>query len=436
MKPLGWLGILRLGLVQMALGSIVVLATATLNRVMVVELALPAVLPGFLVALYQGSQISRPKFGHAADLQARRTPWILGGLAVLVLGGICAALSVAWMETQLALGIAGAILSFIAIGAGIGAAGTNLLALLAARVDDRRKAAAGSAVWIMMIFGLAATGITAGANLDPYSHSRLITVTCAVGAVAMFLGLIGTWGMERSVSPGQSTAEHSDFRAAMREIWQDPTARAFAIFVFAAMVAYNTQDLILEPYAGHVFGMTPGESTQLGGMHHAGALVGMVLVLLAGTALKRWGSVPLHLWVVGGCAASGFALIALGLGGQAHENWPIAVNVFGLGFSNGVFAVAAIGAMMVLATAGSKAREGARMGVFGAAQAIAFGVGSFLGTAFVDVMRWLTPDLALAYGTVFIGEGIVFLLSAALAARISFSPQNTLSADPLAVPGE
>ena len=42
---LSWLSIVRLGLVQMCLGAIVVLTTSTLNRLMVVELALPAVLP-------------------------------------------------------------------------------------------------------------------------------------------------------------------------------------------------------------------------------------------------------------------------------------------------------------------------------------------------------------------------------------------------------
>ncbi len=43
---LGWLGIVRLGLVQACIGAVVVLATSTLNRVMVVELALPAIVPG------------------------------------------------------------------------------------------------------------------------------------------------------------------------------------------------------------------------------------------------------------------------------------------------------------------------------------------------------------------------------------------------------
>ena len=61
--PLSWLGIVRLGLVQTALGSVTVLTMATLNRVMVVELALPAVLSGALVAWHHGIQILRPRWG-------------------------------------------------------------------------------------------------------------------------------------------------------------------------------------------------------------------------------------------------------------------------------------------------------------------------------------------------------------------------------------
>ena len=78
---------MRLGLVQMALGSIVVLTTSTLNRVMVVELALPAVLPGLLVAFHYGVQISRPSWGYASDRGGNRTRWIVGGMVVLAIGG-------------------------------------------------------------------------------------------------------------------------------------------------------------------------------------------------------------------------------------------------------------------------------------------------------------------------------------------------------------
>ncbi|MFZ8913852.1 MAG: PucC family protein, partial [Pseudomonadales bacterium] len=89
--PLSWLGIVRLGLVQTALGAIVVLTTSTLNRIMVVELALPAMIPGALVALHYAIQLLRPRLGHGSDVGGRRSPWILGGMAVLGLGGFAAA---------------------------------------------------------------------------------------------------------------------------------------------------------------------------------------------------------------------------------------------------------------------------------------------------------------------------------------------------------
>jgi BCD family chlorophyll transporter-like MFS transporter len=333
-----------------------------------------------------------------------------------------------------ALGIAAAVPSFLLIGLGIGAAGTNLLALLSTRVSAERQAPAGSLVWIMMIFGLALTGITAGQLLDPYSHGRLVTVTLSVSAVALALTLLGVWGQERGKAR-EIAPRDGDFRAVLAELWGDPRVRVFTIFVFASMLAYNLQDLILEPFAGHVFGLTVGESTKLGGMHHGGALAGMLAVLLGGTLLARWVTVPLRVWVVGGCLLSGLALMGLAWGGTQAETWPLGINIFTLGLANGAFAVAAIGAMMGLAREGGGGREGVRMGLFGAAQAIAFGVGSFAGTAMVDVMRLLVPRDALAYGSVFAFEGFVFLVAAALALRLS-SPNAEAAPRPAMMPGE
>ena len=158
MTPLGWLGIVRLGLVQTALGAIVVLTTSTLNRVMVVELALPAMLPGALVALHYAVQVLRPRLGHGSDVGGRRTPWIVGGMAVLALGGVLArGRDRAGWRRSLVAGIALAVVAFLLIGIGVGAAGTSLLVLLAKRVDGRRRAAAATIVWLMMIAGFIVT---------------------------------------------------------------------------------------------------------------------------------------------------------------------------------------------------------------------------------------------------------------------------------------
>jgi BCD family chlorophyll transporter-like MFS transporter len=77
---------------QTALGAIVVLTTSTMNRVMVVEYALPALLPGALVGLHYAIQMLRPRLGYGSDCGGRRTPWIVGGMGVLAAGGTLAAL--------------------------------------------------------------------------------------------------------------------------------------------------------------------------------------------------------------------------------------------------------------------------------------------------------------------------------------------------------
>lgn len=417
---IGWIGIVRLGLVQTALGAIVVLTTSTLNRVMVVELALPAMVPGALVAIHYAVQTLRPRWGYGSDVGGRRTPWIIGGMAVLGLGGVGAAASTALMASSTVLGIAAAVLSFLAIGIGVGAAGTSLLVLLATHVATGRRAAAATIVWLMMIAGFAVTATTAGKLLDPFSAERLIAVTAGVSMVAFVVTVLAVWGLERA-DRRQTQVEDGPkppFRQAMAEVWQEASARRFAVFVFVSMLAYSAQDLILEPFAGLVFDFTPGQSTALSGTHHGGVFAGMVLVGVVCTALGGLKVGSMRTWVVGGCVASAVMLAGLAVGGTMPEVWPLTVNVFLLGVGNGAFAVAAIGSMMALASAGRSSREGTRMGLFGAAQGIAFGIGGFLGTVAVDVTRFMVGAPELAYGAVFVIEGLLFLVSAVLAARI------------------
>jgi BCD family chlorophyll transporter-like MFS transporter len=421
-KMLGWFGIARLGLVQAALGSIVVLTTSTMNRVMVVELALPALLPGLLVGLHYAAQLLRPAWGHGSDTGARRTTWIIGGMVVLALGGVGAAGATALMSVNITAGIVAAVVAFLLIGAGVGAAGTSLLALLASNADPTKRAGAAMVVWMMMIAGIIVTAITAGSFLDPYTPARLIAVTAAVAVVALLLTLIALWGLEDATTP--ATAVHqratpSSFRNAMIEVWADPKARQFTIFVFVSMLAYSAQDLILEPFAGTVFAYTPGESTKLAGVQHGGVFLGMLLVGTLGSIAARRGIGSLRVWSVAGCIASALALLGLSFGAAVGSAWPLSLNVFALGVANGAFAVAAIGSMMELAASSGERKEGVRVGLWGAAQGVAFGLGGLAGTAAADLARALLADPAIAYATVFAGEALLFVASAALAARLA-----------------
>lgn len=432
LKTLSWFAIFRLGLVQTALGSIVVLTTSTINRVMIVELALPAMLPGALVGLHYAIQLSRPRMGHGSDVGGRRTPWIIGGMAVLALGGTGAAAATALMSVDVTAGTALAVLAFLLVGAGVGASGTSLLVLLAQQTAPARRPAAATVVWVMMIVGFVITATTAGHFLDPFSALRLVAVTSCVCIIAVAVTTVAVWGIEdrhaRAEAPvREADRQRSSFKAALVEVWSEPTARRFAVFVFASMLAYSAQDLILEPYAGAVFGYTPGESTKLAGTQHGGTLLGMILVALLAGRLRRRAALAerqqnpgtgLIGWILGGCIGSALSLMAIGFGGQFVGEFPLEACVFSLGFFNGVFAVAAIGSMMLLVSEGASRREGVRMGLWGASQAIAFGTGGFLGAAAVDGLRAVFADPAVAYGTVFVVEGVVFVVAAWLATRV------------------
>lgn len=418
---LGWSAIVRLGLVQAALGAIVVLTTSTLNRVMIVELGLAAVIPGLLVGLHYGVQITRPLWGHKSDTGRSRTRWILGGLALLALAGTGASATTLLFEQSFSLGILAAIIAYVLIGIGIGASGTSLLALIAMKTAVERRAAAATITWMLMISGIIVTSIVVGSQLDPYSHERLIAVTAATGLVAWLVGFFGVAGMEARPTvdaPERQTAVTS-FRESLQDVLDDREARIFTLFIFLSMLAFATQDLILEPYAGLLFGMTPGETTGLSGTQHGGVLLGMIIVGVSGTLFgKRHPDLPRY-FITTGCFGSALALAALALSTQSAPHWPLEVNIFLLGATNGAFAVAAVGTMMILAGRGRKSNYGMRMGIWGAAQAIAFGLGGILGTVALDLGRWLTTSDALAFAAVFSIEASLFLMSALVATRIA-----------------
>ena len=415
MKHLSWASIFRLGAVQMCLGAIVVLCTSTFNRLMVVEAGLPALLPGLLVGLHYAVQITRPTWGYKSDTGGKRTRFIIGGMTVLALGALGAALGFVLMGTLFWAGLGVSVLAYTMIGAGVGASGTSLLALLATTTHPRRRAAAATITWLMMIFGIAVTATIVGKALDPYSQGLLLKVVALVGAGAVALTSLAVWGIGKHHPTATVREKPLPFRQGLAEIWSEPRARNFTIFIFLSMVAYFMQELILEPYAGLAFGFTPGQSTQLSGAQNGGVFVGMLTVGIAATGFHI-GS--LRAWVMAGCTGSALALLVIALAGQMATGAAlIQPATMALGFFNGMFAVSAIGSMMALAGEGREAREGTRMGLWGAAQAVAAGLGGVLGAGAVDLARQFiaTPT---AFGVVFIAEAALFVAATLMAQQI------------------
>jgi BCD family chlorophyll transporter-like MFS transporter len=431
-NTLGWFSIFRLGLVQACLGAVVVIMTSTLNRLMVVELSMAATVPGFLVGLHYAVQLSRPKWGLISDLENNRTKWINLGMLILGIGANLATLSLMFFDSNPFLAMLLSIFSYTLIGLGVGASGTSLLALMAKHTAERRRPAAAMITWLMMIFGIAVTAGFVGVLLNPYSIELLLRIVAGLTVLTLIVSIISTWKIENSLDKvRRKGVEKVPLLEELKSLWEHSKTRNFTIFVFLSMTAYFMQELILEPYAGIVFQYTPSETTSLSGMQNGGVFIGMLTVGILATALKLG---TLKSWVQAGCFGSCLMLIAIMLLGQFNSSFPLEFAVIGLGFFNGMFAVAAIGSMMSLAGSGSKSREGTRMGLWGAAQAIAAGFGGLLGTILVDLLQMVNLSPVNAYGMVFSLEASLFVLAALLASTsITFNKNYGKN---IAIPGE
>jgi BCD family chlorophyll transporter-like MFS transporter len=432
---------LRLALVQTALGAIVVLATSMLNRIMVVELALPALVPAALVAAHYLVQLLRLHVGYRVDAGGRCTPRIIGGMATLAVGGVAAAIAVAMMRNSLVAGVLLATLAYLAIGIGVGAAGTANLSLLTKRIAPQRRPLAAALVWIMMIAGFSCSAGIAGHFLRPYSPQRLVQVFAIACTLAFLLAWVAVRRVESGAAVGAAAAlvpppattpapsaatalsaarvDQPGFGAACRQLWGEPRARHFTLFLFAAMFAFSAEELLLEPFAGLVFGFPPADSARLAGLQNAGVLLGMLALVVAALLRRRPTTRFAQRWMIGGTAGSALAVGALALIAASGRPAGLTIAAFVLGVANGTFAVAALGVMMDLSAAGGRGREGLHMGLWGATQAIAFAAGGVGAGGAIDLSRRLFGAPSAAYSLVLCLDAVLFLVACSWALRLA-----------------
>ena len=433
---MNWFSIFRLGLVQLCIGSSVVIPLSTLNRLMKVELALPATIAGFLIALHYAVQLTRVNWGHLSDKSQNRSQWIVLGMLILGIGGILASASIPLIENRFSYGIILALFSYSLIGFGVGAAGTPLLALLATYSSKSQKGFAASITFLMMILGLAITGITVGTILDPYSHQKLLKITSSLAIITIIISFLSLRNLERSLQNSSHALTPNTINSdvpileGIKKVWMEREARLFTIFIFISMGAFSMQDPILEPFAGEVFGFTVGESTKLDGFHKIGTLIGIISIVLCLSKFRiGFGSLSIvknerlgseKLWLITGCLFSALSLFIISLLALTFTE-PNLLNsvVFIFGISNGVFTAGVLGTMLHLASRGSgDNKEGTRMGIWGAAQAYATMIAVFFSTLLVDILGLIMTSLPSVYGIVFLTAASFFIASAYLGSLI------------------
>ena len=392
--PLGRL--LRLSLFQISVGMAVVLLSGTLNRVMILEMGVPAWLVALMISLPLVTAPFRALIGHRSDhhhsvLGWKRVPYIWMG-TLLQFGGFAimpfALLVLGEGPTQNVLaGTLGAGLAFLLAGAGLHTAQTAGLALANDLAPEQNRPRVVALLYVMLLVGMVASALIFGFLLDEFSPKRLIQVIQGAAAVTMILNLIALWKQEAR-RPMQGTAP---LRPSLFEAWAEfrgksnPTRLLVAIGLGSA--AFSMQDVLLEPYGGEVLGMTVGETTALTAFLAGGALLGF---MLAARRLSR-GSEP-HRLAALGLLAGIWAFSAVIFAGTVESALLFRIGSFLIGFGGGLFAVGTLTAMMALAREGY---SGLALGAWGAVQATATGLGFMLGGGLRDVIASLAVSGAL-----------------------------------------
>jgi BCD family chlorophyll transporter-like MFS transporter len=390
--PLGRL--LRLSLFQVSVGMAMALLTGTLNRVMIVELGVPAWLVALMVSLPLLFAPFRALVGFKSDthrsvLGWKRVPYIwmgsllqFGGLAImpfalLVLSGD--GTGPVWV------GQAGAALAFLLVGAGLHTTQTAGLALATdiAPADSRPSVVA--LLYVMLLVGMVASSLAFGVLLAEFSHMRLIQVIQGAAMVTMALNMLALWQQEaRDPSRTRHDAPRPAFRDSWRAFTRDNRSVRFLVAVGLGTAAFSMQDVLLEPYGGQVMNLSVGATSALTALSASGALLAF---MLASRVLYHGGD-PYRLAAMGALVGV-FAFAAVIFANPLGMPFLFQTGTLLIGFGGGLFAVGTLTAAMGLENHGF---SGLALGAWGAVQASAGGLAIALGGALNDVIAGLAAQ--------------------------------------------
>jgi len=385
--------LIRLSLFQVSVGMALVMLVGTLNRVMIVELAVPATLVAVMLALPLVFAPFRTLIGYKSDthvsaLGLRRIPYIwkgtlcqFGGFAImpfalLVLSGYGEA-----VDAPRWIGLSAAALAFLLVGAGVHIVQTVGLALATDLVKQADQPKVVGLMYVMLLLGMVVSALVFGALLEDYTPGRLIQVIQGTAVISAALNLVAVWKQEtrsRDRAAQMKLAQPEPFAQAWAQLTRTPGIMRLLVVIALGTFGFGMADVLLEPYGGQALGLSVAQTTKLTALFAGGTLLGFGFAsrLLAGDFRPE--KLALNGAALG---VPGFLLIIYAsLGGGVPS---FLLGVFGVGLATGLFGHATLTATM---RAAPRDRVGLALGAWGAAQACAAGLGVALAGIVRDVI--------------------------------------------------
>ena len=418
--------LLRLSLFQVTVGMALVMLVGTLNRVMIVELSVPATLVAGMLALPLLFAPFRTLIGfksdtHKSALGLRRVPYIwkgtlyqFGGFAImpfalLVLSGYGEAI-----DAPRWIGLSSAALAFLLVGAGVHMVQTVGLALATDLVAEEDQPKVVGLMYVMLLAGMVVSALIFGALLETYTPGRLIQVIQGTAVTTIALNLFAMWKQEarsRERARAMDAAPPVAFSDAWANLIQRPGMIRLLVMIGLGTFGFGMADVLLEPYGGQALGFSVAETTRLTALLATGTLIGFGI---ASRVLGQGGD-PHRLGQIGAAVGvPGFLAIII----SATAGGPLlfSAGTLATGLGAGLFGHATLTATI---RGAPRDQIGLSLGAWGAVQATCAGIGVALAGIVRDILVGIPIEGGLSpatpYNVVFMVE-IAFLILAVLVA--------------------
>ncbi|MBI3153035.1 MAG: BCD family MFS transporter [Chloroflexi bacterium] len=407
---------LQLALIHTAVAVTLVPINSTLNRVMIYDLGISKTLFTILAIfpyLLAPIQVAIGSFSDRHPIAGyRRTPYILAGLILCVVGVAVSPQIAALITENFTLGVIVGILAFGAWGMGYNLSAVCYLSLASELSGEKERGKTIATMFFIMVFGLIATGISLSRMVTTYDPETLSRAFIIVAASALTLGLLGLFKLEPRFSKNADSNPRSEtytVREMAAAITANPIAKIFFVYLLLLLAAILGQDVLLEPFGAQAFSMTVEQTSRIVSISNSFTLIAF---LIAG-ALERRAPKKVIAQIGNIGALLGFVVIVLS--GLIASKSAFYVGITLLGFGTGLSTVANLSLMFDLTV---PEKVGLYIGAWGFSNGLSRLVGLLMAGVVADVATQITGSALNGYLIVFSLEALMLLIAAVMLTRI------------------
>jgi len=406
----------QLGLIHVAVAMTLVPINSTLNRVMIYDLNISKTVFTLLAVfpyLFSPIQVAIGSFSDRHPILGfRRTPYILAGLILCVLGLVVSPQVAFLMDQNFSLGLLVGVLAFGAWGMGYNLSAVSYLSLASELSGEKGRGKTVATMFFMMVIGLIATGISLSRMVPTYTPELLSNAFNIVAASALTLGLLGLFKLEPRSGRIADLSPHAEIYTVKQmasAIMENPVAKIFFVYLLLLLAAILGQDVLLEPFGAEAFGMPIEATSRIVSISGVFTLIAFIVAaVLEGRAPKKSIAQAGNLG-----ALAGFLLIIIS--GVMRNLSIFYLGIMLLGFGTGISTVANLSLMFDLTVAG---KVGLYIGAWGFSNGLSRLIGLLLAGIVADAATRVTGQAMSGYLIVFGIEALMLLIAAIMLTRI------------------